>query len=96
MRNTLVAERLPRDLNEQCRVLSLSDDAFRGLAAGGSAGAQCEGQARRIVLEDPFVAPCVLVLDEVPDRTIFVGKVSGPGSAGKLRNESKSRRLSSR
>ena len=35
--------------------------------------------ARRIVLEDPFVANGVFVLDEVLDWTIFVDELSGPG-----------------
>ncbi len=36
-------------------------------------------EARRIVLEDPFVANGVFVLDEILDWTIFVDELSGPG-----------------
>jgi uncharacterized protein YciI len=36
-------------------------------------------EARRIVLEDPFVANEVFVLDEILDWTIFVDELSGSG-----------------
>ena len=40
-------------------------------------------EARRIVLEDPFVANGVFVLDEVLDWTIFVDELSGSGRAAR-------------
>jgi uncharacterized protein YciI len=35
-------------------------------------------EAKRIVLEDPFVSTGVFVLDEILDWTIFVDELSGP------------------